>query len=172
MLSKKEKELVPKLTKAEQDKLYGEFKTGDLFMNYDSFNKREYIYQLLHFKGRAGNKIMLGAVAIPETERNEKQRKKYLEEKYPELGEKGSFYSSFPQQSFKPIKLENLKKYKIITTHVTLSPHANTFITRRVIFKGSNLKKYTKKDWIAPYYKENPEKRTDFDEGFVENTYY
>jgi len=172
MPEKKKEELVPKLTKAEQDKLYGKFKPGDLFMNYDNFNKREYIYQLLHFKGRAGNKIMLGAVAIPETERNEKERKKVLEGEYPQYGEKDRFYSHFPYKGFKPIKLKNLEKYKRITTPVTLSPHADNYILRRVIFKGSPLKKYTKKDWIAPYYQDHPEAKKDFDEEFVANTYY
>ena len=172
MPEKKKEELVPKLTKAEQDKLYGKFKPGDLFMNYDKYNEREYIYQLLHFKGRAGNKIMLGAVAMPETERNEKERKKGLEGEYPNFYKKDSFYSHFPYKGFKPIKLENLEKYKRITTPVTLSPHADNYILRRVIFKGSPLKKYTKKDWISPFYQANPQHKTDFDQDFVANTYY
>ena len=166
MPEKKKEELVPKLTKAQQDKLYGEFKPGDLFMNYDNFNKKEYIYQLLHFKGRAGNKIMLGAVAIPETERNEKERKTGSDHKYSRSKE--IFYRGFPGGSFKPIKLENLEKYKRITTPVTLSPHAYQSIKRRVIFKGSPLKKYTKKDHLFG----DPKDRTDYDEDYVENTYY
>lgn len=174
-----EREALPKMTKQEQSELYGPFKPGDLFQAYDTFNERDYIYQLLHYQGRAGKKLYMTAVAYPPTETNKKKEReeyeKYVEEfkeeerKHPFIKVKEGWQRKgkdwiVKDPNFKPPTLQSFEQHSKYLKHF---PQGELKTIKLENLKRDRYTPVKRPVMLDPFAQQGQHKRVIFDNTFL-----